>query len=235
MKKLALIVFGSLLLAGFASAEEASRIAVVNMDTVFNKYYKTELADKQLKEQAEEFNSQRKEMLDRYEEIQQTFTSLRDESQNPAISEDVRTAKRDQLEERMIEIRELERKIRRFEETHQKQLQEQSLRMRKKIVSEMREEISTIANKGGYNLVLDTSGQSLNAVEFVLYSKDIKDLTDDVLAALNKGKREKVGEDEKEIKKELQTLKEEASSKSPNQVLKVGIGSTNDLKSKSGK
>ena len=41
-----------------------------------------------------------------------------------------------------------------------------------------------IAREKGYDIVLDSSGESNSSVPFVLYAKDAPDLTDDVLAAL---------------------------------------------------
>jgi Skp family chaperone for outer membrane proteins len=54
------------------------------------------------------------------------------------------------------------------------------------------EEINAVVgNKikaAGYDLVLDKSGQSLNAVGLVVFSKDAMDFTSDVIAEINASK-----------------------------------------------
>ena len=46
-----------------------SRIAFVNMEQVFEQYYKTQRADRRLKDQALEFNTERSELIEKIEKI----------------------------------------------------------------------------------------------------------------------------------------------------------------------
>lgn len=189
-QRLSMIALAGLILSlgsTFAWAVDEG-IVLVDMDALFTKYYKTELADEQLKEQAEEFNTERREMVENYETLQEEFNTVRDEAQNTALSEDVRNEKRTEAEDKLVELRELERKIKRFEQTRQKQLEDQQRRMRKRIVTEIREEIEDYARSHNYSAILDSSGQSLNGVEFVLYSDGRMDITQELLEILNKGK-----------------------------------------------
>lgn len=166
------------------------KIAVVNLDRAFSEYYKTKLADAQLKQQADEFNEERKKLIDEYDKLQQEFNKLRDEAQNIALSETVRSAKRDEAEDKLIELRDYESRIRRFDETRRKQLDDQSRRMRKRLVDEILQTVNNYAKVQGFQLVMDSSAQSLNGVEAVLYVDPKLDITDDVLTELNKGKED---------------------------------------------
>lgn len=166
------------------------RIGVINLDRAFNEYHKTKLADAQLQQQADEFNEERKKLVAEYEKLQEEFTKLRDEAQNIALSEVVRSAKREQAEDKLIELRDFESRIRRFDESRRKQLDDQGRRMRKRIVDEILQTANNFAKVRGYNLVLDSSAQSLNGVEVVIFSDPKLDLTDDILGELNKGKVE---------------------------------------------
>lgn len=168
------------------------RIGVINLDRAFNEYHKTKLADAQLRQQADEFNEERKKLVAEYEKLQEEFTRLRDEAQNIALSEVVRSAKREQAEDKLIELRDFESRIRRFDESRRKQLDDQGRRMRKRIVDEILQTANNFAKVRGYNLVLDSSAQSLNGVEVVIFSDPKLDLTDDILGELNKGKVETV-------------------------------------------
>jgi outer membrane protein len=154
----------------------------------FNDYYKTKLADQQLKEQAEDFNSERKQLVEVYEKFQEDFNKLREESSNAALTETARDDLRKQAEEKLIELRDQEQKIRRFDETRRKQLEEQGRRMRKRIVEEIKEKVQTYARNQGFTAVIDISGQSLNGVTLVLYTDKKVDITVNVLELLNKGR-----------------------------------------------
>ena len=115
------------------SAVEQS-IVFVNLDRAFNEFYKTKLADTQLKQQADEFNAERKKLVIDYEKIQKDFNAIRDVAQNTALSDDIRTEKRNAAEEKLVELRDYESRIRRFDDSRRKQLDDQSRRMRKRIV-----------------------------------------------------------------------------------------------------
>jgi len=184
---LALIVFPSM-----ASAADQG-IVFIDLDRTFSDFYKTKLADAQLKEQADEFNDERTQLVDDYDNLQKEFNDLREKAQNTALSEDARSESRDLAEDKLIEIRDFESRIQRFDQSRKKQLDDQSRRMRKRIVGEIRKAIQNHARMEGYQAVLDSSAQSLNGVETVLFVDPKVDITDDVLDILNKG-----SEDEEE-------------------------------------
>lgn len=187
-------IVGCVLLAGWlaagvpapASAQEgATRIVGVQLEKLFNEYYKTKRADAQLRSQAEEFNKERQTLISEAEAAQKEFTSLRDEAQSPALTEEARSAKRAQAEEKLLVIRGQESKIKQFEELRSKQLDEQSRRMRRGLVEEIHEAVRTFAKSRGYDLVLDLSGNSMNGVETVLYASVQLDITREVLDQIN--------------------------------------------------
>lgn len=190
MAALASLAIGT---AGFAADQS---IVFVNLDRCFSEFYKTKLADTQLKQQADEFSDERKSLVQEFEKLQSEFNAVRDAAQDTALSEEVRTQKRNEAEDKLVEMREYESKIRRFDESRRKQLDDQSRRMRKRIVEEIRIAIQNFAKVQGYQAVVDSSGQSLNGVELLLYTDAKVDITDDVLEQLNKGK----SEDEKAAK-----------------------------------
>ncbi len=173
--------------AGSVLAVE-QRIVFVNMEKVFSEYYKTKLADAQLKTQADSFKSERKKLVADFQVKQDKFNKLRDEAQNTALSEDARNKKRNEAEELLTDIRDTESKIRRYDESKQKELDEQSRRMRKDIVGEIREQLTVYARSQGYSAVFDSSGDSMNLVPLTLYNDTTTDITDAIVGLLNKGR-----------------------------------------------
>lgn len=183
------LVMGALLvgLSGVAQAAEGG-FAYVNLDKVFDQFYKTKLADGQLKEQADQYRDERTKMVDDFKKLQDDFKTIRDDSQNTALSEEARNARRGEAEEKLVELREMENKIRRFEESRRRQLDEQTRRVRTKLVDEIKETLAVHAREKGYIAVLDASGENLNGVATVLYYDTKSDITDALITLLNKGK-----------------------------------------------
>ena len=60
-------------------------------------------------------------------------------------------------------------------------------RVRNRIVGEIRDAIKAYAIEQAYSAVIDSSGQSLNAVESIVYHDARLEITDKILEILNKG------------------------------------------------
>ena len=113
---------------GVASAQEAvaPSFVFVDLDSVFTNYNKTKTAEAQLKEQADEIKSERSAMIQQFEKVEGDYKALRAQAQNTALSEDARNMKRAEAEDKLIEVRDMENKIRRLEESAQRKIEEQS-------------------------------------------------------------------------------------------------------------
>ena len=189
MKKMlfkGMVVAALLGLSSATSRAEGESIAFIDLDRVFNEYHKTKVADTQLKDQADEFKQEHQKMVDDLKALQDEFTALRDEAQNTALSEDAQNDKRMAAEEKLVEVREKESNIRSFDESRQKQLDEQSRRMRKHIVEEIQVVIKKYAEGQNFTAVVDSSGDSLNGVPVILYTQPKLDITDEIVDQINK-------------------------------------------------
>ncbi len=191
MKKAIYSLIGVALLwaASTATAQvQDAGIVFINLDRAFNEYYKTQLADAQLKERAEEFTAERASRVEEYETLNERFAEAREQAQDTSLSEDVRTRQRNVAEELIVEIREMEGRIQEFDQTRRQQLEEEGRRMRARIVGEIQEEIQAYARERDYEAVIDSSGQSLNAVPLMLYMDRRLDITEAIVAILNEGR-----------------------------------------------
>ncbi|MCB1102733.1 MAG: OmpH family outer membrane protein, partial [Kiritimatiellae bacterium] len=85
----------------------------------------------------------------------------------------------------LVEIKDDEAKIRRFDESRQRKLDEQSLRMRRRLIGEINEKIAAYARDQGYSGVVDSSGMSMNGVPILVYVDPNLDITARVIDVLN--------------------------------------------------
>ncbi|MEM7393649.1 MAG: OmpH family outer membrane protein [Verrucomicrobiota bacterium] len=161
------------------------KIGFIDLNRTFNEFSKTKQADAQLKDRADKFNAERKKMLEDYDALKEAIKTLREESQDEALSEDERKAKRDLAVDKLVELREFETKIRNFDAQRKKELEEQSKRERKRIIDEINVVLKDYAQNQGFTAVFDASGESLNQVPLIIYYDEKLDITEDILGIIN--------------------------------------------------
>ena len=181
------IVMGFWALALSASAQgPAARIATIDLNKVFNDYYKTPMAQGKLKETVDSFTKEQDEMMTNYKKGIDELNKLREEQEKSEYTAEVREQKRKAVAEKLAETQKLQRDIEDYRTSHQKILQEQTQRMRQTILKEINEVVAKEARDQGYQLVLDKSGNTLNGVPTVIFSQDPLEITDEIVKVLNK-------------------------------------------------
>ena len=187
MKKLtsALLITAFLLLG---TARAADEIAFVDLQEVFKQFYKTQLAQDQIRQQADDIKMEREEIDDEVRDMKEEVEVLRADSRDKTLSEGVRENKRDQLEEKLVDLQRKEQDMIDFEKLRMQQMEQQNTRMTKKLFDEIHEAVIHHAKAAGYAAVIDRSGQSRIGTDIVLYTSPKVDITAEVLADLNEGR-----------------------------------------------
>ena len=189
MIKRTLTAAAAALFLSFVAATPAQaqfKVGVVDMNKVFADYYKTKDAEARINEARA---AAKKEMDDRLEarnKILEDINALNRDMEKKELSAAARDEKGKQRDDKIAEVRNLEREITEFKNTRERQLQEQAVRMRNGIVEEIMKVVNDKVKAQNFDLVFDRSGQSMNGVSVVLYSKDNMDFTQDVVTDLNK-------------------------------------------------
>lgn len=189
MKKIFLaglaIVFG--LGLGVAESRAAEKIVFVNIQKAFEGYYKTKLANSQIQAQMTAAKQDGQELVDKYKVLKEEFEKLRAESKDDAYTKEVQREKRHSAEAKLVEMQRQKVRIQKYEKTQARQFNEQKGRMKTRILSEIRGVILQEANREGYGAVLNVSSKSNQGLESVVYHDENLEITDAILAILNKG------------------------------------------------
>ena len=106
-----------------------AKTGFVNLGELFEGFYKTELAQDQINQQIEEVSFERELRLEDISQIREEIENLRSESRDEKLSEEARKNKRLQLEDRLIEMQEVQKELRDFETLRKKQIDEQNKRI----------------------------------------------------------------------------------------------------------
>ncbi len=187
-KSIALLCAASLSCLALApSAHAEVKIGTVDMNAVFSSYKKTKDAESRINEARASAKKELDERMATYKTSLDEVNKLNEEINKPELSKDAKDAKAKTRDEKIAEIKNLEREITEFRQTREKQLQEQAVRMRNGIVEEITKIVQDRVKTENYDIVLDKSGSSLNGVPIVLFANDAMDFSDTVIAALNKG------------------------------------------------
>jgi len=179
------IVLTLFLLGGTAWAQ--TRVATVDMRKLFEKYWKTEQAQKALKDRGNDLARESSTLREGYKKDSEEYKKLLAAANDMAVSPEEREKRKQAAEVKLKELKQTEETIGQFERQARTQLEEQNKRMRDNIITEIRTVVSARGKSAGYTMVLDTAADSANGTAVVLYDNGDNDLTDAVLTQLNAG------------------------------------------------
>jgi outer membrane protein len=187
MKK-SLLILSALTLAApiGAFAQGTGKIGTVDMQRAFKDYNKTKDAEAKINEAK---NAAKKEYDDRaeaYKKALDEINNLNKQLESPALSADKKTGMAKERDDKIANIKSMEREISDFRQTRERQLQEQLMRMREGLVKEITDVVMEKVKAKSLDFVLDKSGASINGVPVVLYAPENVDFTNEIVEALNK-------------------------------------------------
>src|SRR5213594_2995791 len=182
MKKLFSTILALILsspIAGFAQG--TLKIGTVDMQRAFKEYTKTKDAETKINDAK---NAAKKEYDDRaesYKKALDEINNLNKQLDAPALSADAKTQKAKDRDDKIANIKNMEREISEFRQTRERQLQEQLLRVREGIVKEITDVVIEKVKTKNLDFVLDKSGMSINGVPVVMYAPDNVDFTNEIV------------------------------------------------------
>ena len=163
------------------------RIATVDLEKAFNSYYKTKIIDNDFLEQGKVYRDYIARQAKLLQQEESEYRKVLDSSLNLALDPAERQKRQQEAAERERQLKTRRAELEQYAAERAKALRESAAAERKKVIAEIREEVRRRATIAGYQLVLDSSGLSMNDTAIVLYSVPAIDLTDKVIAELNRG------------------------------------------------
>ena len=186
MKKVLFVALLSAIALPGGAFAQGMKIATVDMNRAFKEYNKTKDAETKINEAKNAAKKEYDDRADSYKKALDEINKLNQQLEAPALSADAKTQKAKERDEKIASIKSMEREINEFRQTREKQLQEQAVRMRDGIVKEITDVVMEKVKSDNMDLVFDKSGQSLNGVPTLIFSRDNMDFTNDLIVTLNK-------------------------------------------------
>jgi Skp family chaperone for outer membrane proteins len=190
--------------AGSAFAAE-QKIGTVNMQKIFDDYYKTVRSTEDLKHKAGEMDKERTQQGDAIQKEEEEWQKLFDKSEDQALSTEERTKNKKAAADKLVEIKEAKQALQQYNMACSSKLRELEHERRDNIINDIRRVLDAQAKAAGYSFVLDVSGQSANGVPTILYSNGNNDLTESLIKELNAAQLPTSAPDNDKDKKDAKT------------------------------
>ena len=190
---LAFLVLGS---AGWA--QDFSKTAVVNYNTILKEYYKAKDSQKQMEDLAANYQKERNERDAALKTIVDAINGLQKDMQDPAISDAKKKEKENQLKAKGEEGQVKQREMMAFAQTASKILEDKRQRLTTELTEDVNKALSQVA-KNKYNMVFVKP--QIPSPGALIYADGMDDVTAQVLGILNKEAPTAKKEDKKDEKK----------------------------------
>jgi TPR repeat protein len=161
-------------------------IATVDMQRIFKAYEKTKTAEAKINDAKTSAKKEYDDRAEAYKKALDEINNLNQQLDDPALSAELKTRKAKERDDKIANIKNMEREINEFRQTRERQLQEQAMRMREGIVKEITDKIRELGGDVA-NIIFDRSGMSINGVPLLMYSPARGDMSGNVIQALNDG------------------------------------------------
>jgi outer membrane protein len=187
MKKYLLVPFLSfvLTLGSAVTASAQMKIGTVDMKKIFDSYWRTKEAEAKMSETRATLKRDLDERNEKRKELQDSIEKLNEEVKRPELSTEKRNAKMKEREDKIGEWQNMMRELQQYQAEKEKQLADQTLRIRNGLVDEIKKVIDAKVKAESFDLVFDSSGNSINNVPVILHSKETYDFTKEIIDKLN--------------------------------------------------
>jgi outer membrane protein len=172
------------MLSGSAWAQ--ARLATVDLQKLFDNYWKTKQASAALEDRRKDIEKEGKNMMDDYKTKKDEYQSLVTASSDPNVAPGERDKRKKAAEDKLKQLKDLEDTIVQYDRQARTTLIEQKDRMRNNILTEIRNIVTAKAKAAGFSLVIDTAAKSGDGTPVFLFTNNENDITAAVLEELNR-------------------------------------------------
>lgn len=178
-----------LCLVGVVEMPAQTKVGTVDVERVLKEYSKTKEAEAKLNDAKNAAKKEYDERADAYKKALEEINKINAQLDSPVLSADAKASKAKERDEKIANIKNMEREITEFRQTREQQLQQQLLRMREGILKEITDVVLERGKSKNMDLVFDKSGASLNRFSPILFSPESMDFTAEIITELNKRAR----------------------------------------------
>lgn len=192
--RLLILLVSFLMAAGVQAAPEA--VAIVDVDKLFSEYHVSKAKRGSIESLRERLAEDPR--LELITGLKEELTALKNRIRDPQTLVSEKEELFQTFQMKAHELNSLQRDVRQHLLSEQAKIDAELVKLTRELLARIREEIALHAEVEGFELVLETSGTTSSQVPTLLYSRNAIDITEAVLARLNRDQPEarEGGEDE---------------------------------------
>lgn len=169
-----------------AASAQGAKIGAVEMRKLYEEFYKTKAAQRSFDESVAAYRKDHQQRVNDYNKLNEEFQRLREESSNPALTQEKREQKAKAVNDKVLELRKSLEAVKEFEQNSQQYLNDLRRRQNDAILKEILDAVRKKGRDGAYTVIVDSSGFGTAAgIPMAVYADEKLDFTDVVLKELN--------------------------------------------------
>jgi Skp family chaperone for outer membrane proteins len=186
MTVVAALAVTAALWAPAAALAQSTKIGAVDMRKLYEDFYKTKVAQKSFDESVAAYRRDYQQRVNDYNKLNEDYQKVREEANNPALTQEKRDQKAKQVQDKVLELRKSLEALKEFEQNSQQYLNDLRRRQNDAILKEILEAVRKKGRDGAYTVIVDSSGfGTVAAVPMAVYADEKLDFTDVILKELN--------------------------------------------------
>lgn len=172
----------------FASVSLFAQVtAYINMETVFNEYYKTISENIKFEESHQQFVAGAALLRDEFENTRKDYLQALNDAQNDLLGDAARQAAVQRAQMLETRLGQKQEEIMHYRQEAMQEIEANQQRVTRAIVADLQEQLTKYAAEQNIELVYEVSGKTMNQVPVLMvYPKD-KEITDAFVRVINAG------------------------------------------------
>jgi outer membrane protein len=183
-----LLSAGAFVAAALFANAQAPKVAVVDMEKIFNAHYATTAEQAKLKANGDKAQQELDAMIKERDDLVAKYKASLEQANNPLTTGDAKTQAQAATQKIGQEAQAKVNDIQKFAGDARTSMQQQFANFRNLLVEEISKTATRIAKDKGATLLIDKSSVSGQGVPIMLYSDPAYDITADVQAEIAKNK-----------------------------------------------
>jgi len=185
-----LIVLLALGVTAAMSSAQSLKVGVVDMARLFDLHYKTEEKNQVFQDEQERVQVEIQRLVNEGIALQEEAKGMAEQLNNPVLSDEAKAEIQGQAQLKVQEIQLKQQEVTTLRNNSGQSLRQRIMNFRSLMMDEISQVAETVAQRQGITLLFDNSGPSLLGVPAVIYADEGFDITDEVLAEINKDRPE---------------------------------------------
>jgi Skp family chaperone for outer membrane proteins len=181
--RLVTLALAALALTPHVFAQDFSKIAVIDYNTILKDYFKAKDSQKQMEDLAANYQKERNERDAGLKGLVDSINALQKDLQDPALSDAKKKEKENQLKAKGEEGQVKQREMMAFAQTASKILEDKRQRLTQELTEDINKALSQVA-KNKYSMVFVKP--QVPSPGALIFSEGMDDVTQQVLGILNK-------------------------------------------------